>query len=204
MNALVPVTSVLSMKPSRPERLIADMCSVADPLMVIYGTLKEGPQTHCCRWSMPDEIERQNLTNRQRLAMLPDDATLDRFVLKVTDALEVSTAAVAKAEIARLIGAYPNARPHDVETYVTAMLFDVRSTRVPDVVLVAACQALRRTLKFAPTIAELLEACDVILKHWRCAGFLRNKVRECRADFQKAITTGERLLANAHEEETLS
>ncbi len=69
-----------------------------------------------------------------------------------------ATRAEVGEQIAKLIGAYPNARPADPEIFGRLLVDDVLDARPSAFELVTACRDLRRTSRFIPSIAEVLEA----------------------------------------------
>jgi hypothetical protein len=66
---------------------------------------------------------------------------------------------VVAEQVAILIGAFPNAGPHSPEAYTKLLIEEiVAATGYDAVMLEAACRKIRRTMKFVPTIAEMLDA----------------------------------------------
>jgi hypothetical protein len=72
---------------------------------------------------------------------------------------------VAK-QVALLIGAYPNGNPADPEIFVRMLIDDIVAAGPTFVVLQAACHKVRRSSRFLPTIAELLEAIEEAEDEW--------------------------------------
>lgn len=64
----------------------------------------------------------------------------------------------ARAAAAKLVASYPNGKPLDFKVYLQG-LADELSRYAPDVVAAAVIQ-VRRTVKFLPSIAEVVEACE--------------------------------------------
>jgi hypothetical protein len=60
-------------------------------------------------------------------------------------------------ELARLVGAFPNAGRNDLAIYATMLAEDVAAARPTRDAVSAACRRLRRSSKFLPTISEILE-----------------------------------------------
>jgi hypothetical protein len=63
---------------------------------------------------------------------------------------------VVSEQIALLIGAYPNAVPHNPKIYVRLLVEEIVAAAPSAVALESACRIIRRTKKFPPTIEEML------------------------------------------------
>jgi hypothetical protein len=89
----------------------------------------------------------------------PDDAYDDDYRL-----LE----ARVRAAIALLLASFPNANPGNSEAYVGMMVEEVMAEDdVSLVVLESACSQIRRTSKFPPTTAEVIEAIREQAEFWQ-------------------------------------
>jgi hypothetical protein len=64
---------------------------------------------------------------------------------------------VISEQVAVLIGSFPNAGPHNPQTYAGMLTNEIAATDTNAIVLEAACREVRRTKTFPPTIAEVLE-----------------------------------------------
>jgi hypothetical protein len=72
-----------------------------------------------------------------------------------------------RAATALLLGSFPNANPGNSEAYVGMMVEEVMAEDdLSLVVLESACSQIRRTSKFAPSIAELIEAIQEQVELW--------------------------------------
>jgi hypothetical protein len=67
---------------------------------------------------------------------------------------------VIAEQVGLLLGSYPNAVPHDPEAYVLMMIEEIALAEPDAIDLEMACRRLRRTLKFPPTIPEVIEAIE--------------------------------------------
>jgi hypothetical protein len=93
----------------------------------------------------------------------------DRTLAELTKATSPATAAETKTELALLVGAFPNSGKNDLRVYGRMLVVDVSAQRPSVAALALACRRLRRTARFVPTIAEVLEAIataevDVLLR----------------------------------------
>lgn len=67
---------------------------------------------------------------------------------------------VISEQVAVLIGSFPNAGPHNPQTYTGMLTNEIAAADPCAISLEAACRAIRRTKKFVPTIAEVLEVLE--------------------------------------------
>jgi hypothetical protein len=72
--------------------------------------------------------------------------------------------------IGLLLSSYPNANPGNEEAYVSAMVGEVLTVRFSEIALKLACSQIRKTSKFPPTTAEVIEAIEEQQELWssRC------------------------------------
>ena len=167
-------------KASHPVRALKDFAASADDLAEHYGKLQKARQNiqivrQCplvanaqnyldeagalLSWhdkyfrKQPEKLE---LALKERFS--PDDAYDDDYRL-----LE----ARVRAAIALLLASFPNANPGNSEAYVGMMVEEVMAEDdVSLVVLESACSQIRRTSKFPPTTAEVIEAIREQAKLW--------------------------------------
>lgn len=88
---------------------------------------------------------------------------------EITKATSPASVAETKTELALLVGAFPNASKGDLRIFGRMLVEDVAAQRPCVAALALACRRLRRTARFVPTIAEVLEAIaaaevDVLLR----------------------------------------
>ena len=93
----------------------------------------------------------------------------DRTLAEITKATSPASVAETKTELALLVGAFPNASKGDLRIFGRMLVEDVAAQRPSVAALSLACRRLRRTARFVPTIAEVLEAIaaaevDVLLR----------------------------------------
>jgi len=82
----------------------------------------------------------------------------DRTVAEITKATSPASIAETKTELALLVGGFPNSGKNDLRVYGRMLVQDVRAAQPSVAALALACRRLRRTSRFVPTIAEVLEA----------------------------------------------
>ena len=89
----------------------------------------------------------------------------------VAPLLETATVPEIKKEIAMLLAAFPS--KDDLTAFAALTIAEISSERPTRLMLAAACRELRRTSKFRPSIAEILQA----LRHVERNTSLRLKAR---------------------------
>lgn len=67
--------------------------------------------------------------------------------------------------IGLMVDAYPNARPHSPETYFEALAHEIGESGYAPVVVACALRGIVREKTFAPSIAEVLGACEMEAMH---------------------------------------
>ena len=65
-----------------------------------------------------------------------------------------------------MLGSFPNAGPHDPETYVPRMIEEIALTGHFPVIIEGAMRWIVRNSKFPPSIAEMLKALDEEADRW--------------------------------------
>jgi hypothetical protein len=112
---------------------------------------------------------------------------------------QLSRSVIAE-QVGVLLGSYPNAVPHDAEAYVLMMIEEIAMAEPGAIELEMACRRLRRTLKFPPTIPEMLEAiekandaCSPLF--WQCRIFAKGEeavILERRKTLEAAVAEAKR------------
>jgi hypothetical protein len=69
-------------------------------------------------------------------------------------------------QLAMLLGSFPTSNVPDVKVFTRMLLDEVMAEGVDAITLQAACQKIRRTSKFVPTISEILATIDQQRKLW--------------------------------------
>jgi hypothetical protein len=77
---------------------------------------------------------------------------------EIAIALTQATEPQIRATLATLVGAYPNASKSDLTAFGALLVMDVRAMRPTVFAISRAVTNLRRTSKFLPSIAEVIEA----------------------------------------------
>jgi hypothetical protein len=95
---------------------------------------------------------------------------------QVRDAKGAAKRGVISDQVALLIGAVPNAKPHNVKTYTTMMVEEIAATRVGPIAFEMACRHIRRAgSSFAPSVPEMVKAIRAQRERWRAiAATVRN------------------------------
>jgi hypothetical protein len=73
------------------------------------------------------------------------------------------------AMVAMLIDAFPSGRPANPEAYLDAIVYDLLAMRFSASVVAMACQSVRRTHKFLPSISEIIEAANTAVEEFEAA-----------------------------------
>jgi len=167
-------------KATHPVRALKDFAAQADDLAEHYGELQKARQNIRSVRQTPIDANAQKhldeagallsrhdknfrgLAKELKLALnnrfSPDDAYDDDYRL---------TEERVRAAIALLLASFPNANPGNSEAYVGMMVEEVMAEDdVSLVVLESACSQIRRTSKFPPTTAEVIEAIRVQAELW--------------------------------------
>ncbi len=87
--------------------------------------------------------------------------TSDEYMAAVKQAARASEKATERdlrTELSLLVAAYPNAARSDLSAYGALLLKDVAAQQPSSYALATACKQLRRSKKFIPSVAEVLEA----------------------------------------------
>lgn len=145
-------------------------------------------------FSAPERIREAIEQNRRALEDLPTEAELEPLIDAVRKALASCSEKTIRQQVAQLIGAFPNANPTDPETYIAALVFDLLDSQIPDAILILACQEIRRTARFLPTIAEVIEAANRHRGRWEDVLALPETLARTRQQLSTALESGERTL----------
>ncbi len=62
-----------------------------------------------------------------------------------------------------LIDSFPNARPHDPETYLEALVAELAAGEYPAMAVAKACNMLVRSSKFVPSVAEVVQTVERVV-----------------------------------------
>lgn len=112
---------------------------------------------------------------RQALAIAPDPQAVKSYIS------ELDIAATAQPEprasiimVGMLVDAFPNSRASG--SFIDAATHDAVSMGFTPYEIAAACQAIRRTSKFLPSISEFLDACAKARDTIKAALYLAEKL----------------------------
>ncbi len=137
---------------------------------------------------------------RLTLERMPDPEQSARTQALISAGLQVHTEKGIRRQVGLMLGAFPNARPHDPEIYVTSLIYDALDLRLPDAVVAQTCQLIRRTQKFVPAVSEFLETANGVWARWRHALRILEHIEARRRERVKAIETIRNVMLSASEE----
>ena len=203
-------------KATHPVRALKDFAASADELARHYGQLKRARRNIRSVRETPYQANAQKdldeagvllsrhdknvreLAKELELALdkrfSPDDAYDDDYQL---------TEERVRAAIALLLASFPNANPGNSEAYVGMMVEEVMAEDdVSLVVLESACSQIRRTSKFPPTTAEVIEAIREQAELWeprfnaidsceRGVGWMRDELTAAQGELTAATAARE-------------
>lgn len=142
--------------PSHAELMAAD--KAAQDLMVRIGAMDRLPRLARPGPYTPMEACR-HAALRQRESLLSRDACQEMAGSLQQGLRTPPTREVATMVVGQLLAAYPTSKIANPEAFFDTLVFDLLDEGFPDIVMAAACQQLRRSSKFMPAIAEVIEAC---------------------------------------------
>jgi hypothetical protein len=80
---------------------------------------------------------------------------------------------VASEQVGLLVGSFPNVSAHSPQIYVRLLIEETIAANPCACALEDACRQIRRTLRFAPTVAELLDVLRQKMAWWSDADAIR-------------------------------
>lgn len=142
----------------------------------------------------PRLIDAERLGRQEQAKIVEEAESLLAAVSAASEAIAAAERSATTREIAvalgRLLKAFPNAGKADVETFGELLVGDVIDARPSIAAVVQGCTKLRRTCKFLPVIAEVLEAIREVDDGIRAAR-LRLKAMPARvAELRRAVGEG--------------
>jgi hypothetical protein len=167
-------------KATHPVRALKDFAAMADGLADHYGELKTARRNIQNVRETPHQSDAQKYLDEARALLREHDNDFCEFAKELKQDLDERfnpesafdddcrlLEVRVRAAIALLLASFPNANPGNPETYVGTMVEEVMAEDdVSLVVLESACSQIRRTSKFAPNIAELVEAIQEQAEVW--------------------------------------
>ncbi|MBQ0822112.1 hypothetical protein KBI52_18130 [Microvirga sp. HBU67558] len=122
------------------------------------------------------------------LARIPTLSEMAEAKIALAEALDCPfDRNLTRLSVSVMLSAYPAGRPADPEAYFELMLIDLEEAGIQPAAIVAACQHLRRTSKFLPSISEVLEACRTKLDQYRTHLRAAEKAIETREKVERLI-----------------
>lgn len=196
MSAVELHTGASNARKPRPEDVLANIeARLGRPVDVLGERAQVTPNVDFSEYSVPARIEEALTHNRQRLALLPEQAEAEELAKIAREALAICTPAVVKREVATLVGSFPNAALSNPEIFLSSLVFDLLDKRIPDAVVVLACRRLRRSSRFVPAIADVLGVADAILQSCRAIEAMAVELPATRAALVDAVAKAEATLA---------
>lgn len=93
----------------------------------------------------------------------------------------------ARITLGLLLSAYPNTGKEPKEEYFATLLHDVTDEGVNPFVLAEACRKVRRSMKFIPTVSELLEFCGIERRRLRDAIETARRIIDTREQCREVV-----------------
>jgi hypothetical protein len=175
-SALIPV-----LKAPWPDDLYRALATVCAPL-------EDGGFRYRAPEWQADQID----TLRQVIACGPDKETLDAYALPI---LEAKSAPPDRAQTTAMIGmmldAFPNGRPANFAAYADSLVHDLLDLKFSPAAVAIACRSIRRTSKFMPSVAEMVEAAEAAKGRLSLAIGLANNIAIAMEKGQKLLTQAE-------------
>jgi hypothetical protein len=114
-------------------------------------------------------VRRGPWTKAQALAaMAPPPQDVEACGKTLSDALDTPTdPAMSRQVVGMLLDAFPAGRPANLTAYADSILHDVTQLAFSPAAVIMGCQTIRRTSKFLPAVAEVIEACETARKDLR-------------------------------------
>jgi hypothetical protein len=131
------------------DRDIANVCQAAELLADL--TVRAGIATS---QDVQDKLEAATRTAQAIVATV----NLSAVEAGLNEAARPATQQEIKRQLQVLIGSFPNSGRNDLAIFGVALLEDVCEEKPGIAALTNACRSLRRTVKFVPTISEVLTA----------------------------------------------
>jgi hypothetical protein len=131
---------------------------------------------------------------KHTVGKMPDSEIIASWKIRMDRALTVCTEEGVRRHIAIMLGAFPNARPHEPKVYVAALIYDVLDLRIPDACVAAAAQDVRRSFKFVPAVSEFLTLATARRDHFTARRDTLHRFEQRRAERLKAIAETQALL----------
>lgn len=86
----------------------------------------------------------------------------------------------ARITLGLLLSAYPNTGKEPREEYFATLLHDITDEEVNPYVLAEACRKVRRSMKFIPTVSEMISACGIERRRLRDAVATARRIMDMR------------------------
>lgn len=144
----------------------------------------------------PRLIDAERFGGREQAKIVEEAEALQAAVSAASGVIAAAERPATTREIAvtlgRLLKAFPNAGKADVETFGELLVGDVIDVRPSIAAVVQGCTKLRRTCKFLPNIAEVLEALREVDDGIRAARLRREAMPARVAELRRAVEEGKR------------
>lgn len=196
------MSNLATLEKARPEEMLARL-QTRNPhyLPDLLSRIKVSEDLSFGRFSPPERIRQALDRNRENLEALPSDNDVEQLVQAVRKALSVCSEKNIRRQVAQLIGSFPNANPTDPETYIAALVFDLLDSQIPDAILILTCQELRRTCRFVPAIAEVIDTANRHLEQWQQVLTIPDTLSRVRQRLTYAVQTTEKALQESRSDD---
>jgi hypothetical protein len=145
----------------------------------------------------PRLIDAERLGWREQAKIIEEAESLQAAVSAASEAIAAAERPATTREIAvtlgRLLKAFPNAGKADVETFGELLVGDVIDARPSIAAVVQGCTKLRRTAKFLPVIAEVLDALREVDDGIRAAKLRLEAMPARVVELKRAVEEGRRI-----------
>jgi hypothetical protein len=99
-------------------------------------------------------------------ALMFDENSLQTLALRISDRHRCTTREEIGEHIALLLGSFPYSNVPDPDVYTRMMIEEIAAVGPSLMVLDSACRSLRRSLRWLPSIAQVLEIIAVETERW--------------------------------------
>jgi hypothetical protein len=177
----------------KPERVLEHLDKHNEIEMAILRTVGWKADEEAL-WGSTEKIERAVAELRNVIAAVPKMHVVSAYSEAIRQSLDLRTEATLLDQVGDFLVSWPNATPPDPAAFAGLMIRDLADEGFADCVLVQAFRNVRRTSKFMPSIAEVIDECRAVVGRWRCAQRNAERVEAKRTEMQEALKAAEHRL----------